>query len=152
MWTEPGKTDVSVSTVKPLDRLVTLYSGVWSLTSTGLWPYIFTIIVNFHIPSIVKAFHHMKLSLNGPYLEGGSGVVSSNRVGSRVGVNSVEDSRQYSLVWTEISSLKQKNQVKRCGRQMLGWGCHLHKAIGGSCFVIWRPCSTSFFLNNYINY
>lgn len=165
MWTAPGKTWLSVNTVKPFESWVTLYSGAWSTASSGLWLYIImrnkNLLKNLSgggrtIINAIKESHPTCCQLY-PYLEGDGGIVFSNWVGSCVGVNSVEDSRQDSWVWSEFSSLKRKQSVniwrkKHSPQEDARSGALNLQTVGGSCFVIWRPCSTSFFLNNYINY
>ena len=150
MWTAPGKTWLSVRTVKPLERVVTLYSGAWSTVSNGLWLYKYK---KQRLFSCYTANYFMQresphISIEFSYLERSGGIVLSDWVCSSVFVNNVQHPGQDSRVRSKFSSLH-KHCVKKGGGVKL---LNLQQAIGGFCFVIWKPCSTSFFLNNYINY
>jgi hypothetical protein len=108
MWTAPGKTWLSVRTVKPLERVVTLYSGAWSTASNGLWLY-----NNAQKGQWLISFSRNKKMLQKEsliffivsYLEGSSGIVFGDWVCGGVFVNNIEHSRQDSRVRSEISSL-----------------------------------------------
>ena len=105
MWTAPGKTWLSVRTVKPLERVVTLYSGAWSTASNGLWLYNYAQkgqrLKSFRRKYCIKSHFFFIVS----YLEGSSGIVFGDGVCGGVFVDNIEHSWQDSRVCAEISSL-----------------------------------------------
>ena len=108
MWTAPGKTWLSVRTVKPLERVVTLYSGAWSTASNGLWLYKHdwlsnSIEINFEFSWRVNL--QLKCSIEFSYLKRSGGIVLSDGVCSSVFVNNVQHPGQDSRVRSEFSSL-----------------------------------------------
>ena len=115
MWTAPGKTWLSVNTVKPLESVVTLYSGAWSTASSGLWPY------NHELVNSGESLQTIA------YLKGDGWVVLSDWVCSGVCVNSVEDTRQHSWVRSKFSSLDRALFNRMCRV--------LRLPRGNSCFV-----------------
>lgn len=91
IWTVPGKVWLSVRTVKPFGRFVTLYSGALSKVSIGLSLYIRNDVSNRVLTYLVLKWLQW--------------VEFGNRVGVSVGVNGVEDSVENSWVGSKSGSL-----------------------------------------------
>ena len=99
-----GKVALSVRTVNPLGRFVTLYSGALSVVSIDLW---FYTSIKRQLVSC-RVFKKMGTYLLSVWLEW---VETGNSVGLGVGVHSVENSVQDARVGSKSSSLNELVRV-----------------------------------------